>query len=204
MLSIDPEREAAGRTIATMLVAKEIRQGGRIHLETILNEIGALAARFNDMTQSLRDARAETRRGVEERLALEAHLRDTSQLATLGQLAAEIAHEVGTPLGSVSGHLHLALVSPDLPSPVRDRLVIATQEIARVGRIIRDYLDSTRRLEPDISDVDVERTIRDAVFTQVMLSAGDIAGHAGGPAAAIREVNESGLRVTAFQSLRDF
>jgi hypothetical protein len=43
MLSIDPEREAAGRTIATMLVAKELRQGGPIHLETILTEIGALA-----------------------------------------------------------------------------------------------------------------------------------------------------------------
>jgi hypothetical protein len=43
MLSIDPEREAAGRTVATRLVAKEIRHGGRIHLETVLTEIGALA-----------------------------------------------------------------------------------------------------------------------------------------------------------------
>jgi hypothetical protein len=43
MLSIDPEREAAGRTIATMLVANEIRQVGPIHLQTILTEIGALA-----------------------------------------------------------------------------------------------------------------------------------------------------------------
>ena len=40
---------------------------------------------------------------VEERLALEAHLRDTAQLATIGQLAAEIAHEVGTPLGVIAG-----------------------------------------------------------------------------------------------------
>ena len=48
------------------------------------------------------------------------------------------------------------------------------------------------------------RTIRDAGFAQVMLSAGDIAGHAGGSGAAIRAVKESGLRVTAFQPLRDF
>ena len=43
MLAIDPEREVVGRTVAAMLMAKEIKRGGRIHVETILTEIGALA-----------------------------------------------------------------------------------------------------------------------------------------------------------------
>jgi hypothetical protein len=43
MLPIDPEREAVGRTIAAMLMADEIKRGGRIHAETVLTEIGALA-----------------------------------------------------------------------------------------------------------------------------------------------------------------
>lgn len=43
MLSIDPQSEAAGRTVATMLVAEEIKNGGAVHLETILTGIGALA-----------------------------------------------------------------------------------------------------------------------------------------------------------------
>jgi hypothetical protein len=43
MPSIDPERGAAGRTVAAMLMAHEIKRGGRIHPETILTEIGALA-----------------------------------------------------------------------------------------------------------------------------------------------------------------
>jgi hypothetical protein len=43
MLPIDPEREAAGRTIAAMLMAEEIRRGGQLHTETILTELGALA-----------------------------------------------------------------------------------------------------------------------------------------------------------------
>ena len=46
--------------------------------------------------------------------------------------------------------------------------------------------------------------IRDAGFTQVMLSASDLASHPGGEAAAIRAVRESGLRVTGLQVLRDF
>jgi hypothetical protein len=43
MLPIDPEREVVGRSIAAVLMAKQIRQAGGIHPETILTEIGALA-----------------------------------------------------------------------------------------------------------------------------------------------------------------
>jgi len=48
------------------------------------------------------------------------------------------------------------------------------------------------------------RAIREAGFAQVMLNAGDLVGHPGGEEAAVREVRESGLRVTGFQVLRDF
>ena len=46
--------------------------------------------------------------------------------------------------------------------------------------------------------------VRDAGFSQIMLSARDVAGHDGGVEAAARAVKESGLRVTGFQVLRDF
>jgi len=48
------------------------------------------------------------------------------------------------------------------------------------------------------------RAVREAGFTQIMLSAQDIVGHPGGEAAAIAAVHQSGLRVTGFQVLRDF
>ena len=46
--------------------------------------------------------------------------------------------------------------------------------------------------------------MRNAGFAQVMLNANDLAGHPGGPPAAIEVVRRSGLRVTGFQVLRDF
>ena len=46
--------------------------------------------------------------------------------------------------------------------------------------------------------------MREAGFTQVMLAARDLVGHADGWQAAVREVHDSGLRVTGFQVLRDF
>jgi len=48
------------------------------------------------------------------------------------------------------------------------------------------------------------QAVRDAGFGQIMLSARDVVGHAGGDAAAISAVRSSGLRVTGFQVLRDF
>ncbi|MSQ51826.1 MAG: sugar phosphate isomerase/epimerase [Betaproteobacteria bacterium] len=48
------------------------------------------------------------------------------------------------------------------------------------------------------------RAVREAGFSQIMLMARDLTGHAGGVAAAIDAVRESGLRVTGFQVLRDF
>lgn len=43
MLPKDPEREIVGRSIAALLMAQQIRQHARIHAETVLTEIGALA-----------------------------------------------------------------------------------------------------------------------------------------------------------------
>jgi sugar phosphate isomerase/epimerase len=48
------------------------------------------------------------------------------------------------------------------------------------------------------------RAIREAGFSQVMLSARDLVGHEQGWRAAVDEVRASGLRVTGFQVLRDF
>lgn len=48
------------------------------------------------------------------------------------------------------------------------------------------------------------KAVRDAGFTQIMLSARDLVGHPDGMEAAVAEVRASGLRVTGFQVLRDF
>jgi len=85
------------------------------------------------------------------------------RLAALGQLAAQLAHEIGTPLSSVSGHLQLALSQRDLPASLRERLDVSTREIARIGRIVRDYLDSTRSLEAELRPVSLRQVLSEAV-----------------------------------------
>jgi signal transduction histidine kinase len=152
------------------------------------DEVGRLAEGFNRMLEQLSGADREIR-AFSGRLALEIQgaTQDLSKknlalaqlnrllnelrsenaskvrLATLGQLAAQLAHEIGTPLSSVSGHLQLALLQRDVPPALRDRLDVASREISRIGRIVRDYLDSTRSLEPEQKPTSLRRVLQEAV-----------------------------------------
>jgi signal transduction histidine kinase len=109
------------------------------------DEIGKIATRFNDMTFSLRESRGETQRQNEAKLALEQRLGQTEKLATIGQLAAEIAHEVGTPLNVIAGRARSMQRKSKDPEAVEKNAEIVAEQTARITRIIQRLLDFTRR-----------------------------------------------------------
>ena len=109
------------------------------------DEIGAIATRFNEMTYSLRESRTETSRENEAKLALEQRLGQTEKLATIGQLAAEIAHEVGTPLNVIAGRARSIQKKSKDPEAVEKNAEIVAEQTARITRIIQRLLDFTRR-----------------------------------------------------------
>jgi signal transduction histidine kinase len=109
------------------------------------DEIGAIALRFNEMTFSLRESRGETERQNEAKLALEQRLGQTEKLATIGQLAAEIAHEVGTPLNVIAGRARSIQRKSRDPEAVEKNASIVAEQTARITRIIQRLLDFTRR-----------------------------------------------------------
>jgi signal transduction histidine kinase len=109
------------------------------------DEIGQIATRFNEMTFSLRESRSETERQNEAKLALEQRLGHTEKLATIGQLAAEIAHEVGTPLNVIAGRAKSIKRKSKEPDAVEKNAEIVAEQTARITRIIQRLLDFTRR-----------------------------------------------------------
>ncbi len=109
------------------------------------DEIGQIATRFNEMTFSLRESRSETARQNEAKLALEQRLGQTEKLATIGQLAAEIAHEVGTPLNVIAGRARSIQRKSKDPEAVEKNASIVAEQTARITRIIQRLLDFTRR-----------------------------------------------------------
>jgi signal transduction histidine kinase len=127
------------------------------------DEVGDLAERFNEMTGSLREAREEILANVDAKLALEARLRHSEKLATIGQLAAGIAHEVGTPLNVISGRarqLERKMVDP--AEVAKNAGIIATQT-GRITKIIQQLLDFARRPASTRTRVDLQHVAKETL-----------------------------------------
>lgn len=135
------------------------------------NEIGDLAANFDAMVVRLRDGRATLNRRVEELAAANEALAEAQRevvraerMATLGSLAAGIAHEIGNPLAAITGLLELVEDREGVPDELVDDLVRRVQdEVARLNRIVAELLDYARVKEATPGVLDVRDAIAQAV-----------------------------------------
>jgi signal transduction histidine kinase len=124
------------------------------------DEIGVLADRFNEMTRSLRKAREEILAGVNAKLQLEQRLRHSDKLATIGQLAAGIAHEVGTPLNVIGGRARVMARRAEDPKAVEKNADIIASQAERITKIIQQLLDYARRKAPARAGLDLSLVCR--------------------------------------------
>jgi len=141
-------RSSVTRPIEKLLEGvDDVAQGdlSRVLLAERDDEIGTIATRFNEMTFSLRESRGEAARQSEAKLSLEQRLAQSEKLATLGQVAAEIAHEVGTPLNVIAGRAKGMGRKSKNPEAVEKNAKIIAEQTARITRIIQRLLDFTRR-----------------------------------------------------------
>jgi signal transduction histidine kinase len=127
------------------------------------DEIGSLAGRFNAMMNYLREAREKEARATAARQGMEIHLRHAEKLATVGQIAAEIAHEVGTPLNVIGGRARTLARRPGDAAEVQKNAEIITDQVGRITKIIRQVLDASHRSRPCLTQVDVARIVREAL-----------------------------------------
>ncbi len=99
------------------------------------------------------------------RLLVEARrdLTSKERLAALGQLSGTIAHELGNPLNTISGHVQLLARDPACPEALRPGLQALEGEVKRMTGIIRRFLDSARALTPDPEPVDVAALVDDVL-----------------------------------------
>jgi signal transduction histidine kinase len=102
----------------------------------------------------------------EQLFEMQRTLGHAERLAVSGRIVAELAHEVGTPLHSVSGHLELLrreLPAAAVTDDVHRRLGVIEAQLGRVSGIIAQLLDLTRRAGSPPAPVDMNRLVRDTV-----------------------------------------
>jgi signal transduction histidine kinase len=113
------------------------------------DELSELARAFNQMAVDLKKAQERIVREAETKLELERHLRQSEKLATVGQLASGLAHEIGTPLNIIYGRTELIQRKLEDKEGIQKNLEIIINQTERITKIIRQLLGFVRKKKPE-------------------------------------------------------
>jgi len=119
------------------------------------DEMATLAREFNMMSEELQNSYHRLVAEQSERLKLEQDLRRSERLASVGQLAAGLAHEIGTPLNIISGRAEHLVRRPRSAEEIKENLDVIRSQSDRIAAIVRQLLDFSRRREPFFRQVDI-------------------------------------------------
>lgn len=155
-----------GRPIRQVIA--KARAVGKGDLDTPLeirtrNEVGDLAREINTMATRLAEQREAIELAHHERLAAQEQLRHAERLATVGKLAAGIAHEVGTPLNVADGYAKKFLSGEVTGEEAASHARIICRQIARITVMIRRLMRFARREEPRQEPVELLQLVLDTV-----------------------------------------
>src|SRR3984893_4807199 len=143
---------------------QQIAQLGRGNLDVAVSfahrndEIGDLGRNFNKMVVQLREGRVEIERLHRTQMSRAEHL------ATLGEMATGLAHEIRHPLAGIARVIEI--IGRDLPvtSPARSVVKDVRQEINRINHIVTDLLQTARPHPPTVRKTDLHTTVEHAVM----------------------------------------
>ncbi|MBM3143120.1 MAG: PAS domain S-box protein, partial [Chloroflexi bacterium] len=101
----------------------------------------------------------ERKKAEEERKQLELKAQVTSRLASVGEMAAGVAHEINNPLTGVIGYAQLLMDRKDVPPDIRKDLVAMNEGAQRVAGIVKRLLTFSRQTKPERRYVDINELI---------------------------------------------
>jgi PAS domain S-box-containing protein len=117
------------------------RDGGEVFLNAIIRDVTVQKNLVREKTDELRSTTQQ--------------LWQAAKLASVGELAASIAHELNNPLGTVSLRLETVLAKTPPDAPTRPLLAIVEQEVERMARLVGNLLQFSRNSSDQVSTVSV-------------------------------------------------
>jgi two-component system NtrC family sensor kinase len=171
--------------VKEMVRVMEAAEGGQLDVQAKVasgDEIGQLAGHLNRMLARIANFNTELGRKVEEATAESArrneelrrineelfetqkNLARLERLAVAGQLAASLAHEIGTPLNSMSGHVQLLARRSTQDEGTRRRLQIIEKQIENIVRTVKQLLSWTHTIDLHLEPVNLRHTLEESVL----------------------------------------
>lgn len=127
------------------------------------DEISSLENSVNQMEEKLKGAMAALEETIEKLNEKQAELVKAEKLASIGKLAAGIAHEINNPLTSVLTFSSLLLEQCPPDDPRHDRLQKVVQETTRARNIVRQVLNFAREAPLRTEKMNVNRPVTEII-----------------------------------------
>ncbi len=138
--------------------------------EAPANEIGNLTRALANMLKRLDENKRELKSHIvslekanKELKAAQNEIVQSEKLASVGRLAAGIAHEIGNPIGIILGYIDMIMKGDLTPEEEKDFLTRVEGEISRVNIIIRQLLDFSRSSKEERINLNIHPLITDTV-----------------------------------------
>jgi two-component system NtrC family sensor kinase len=130
------------------------------HFNIMADEIQEVMNRNLDLNRHLEDrVREETLNVVQ----LQKQVADLKQLTALGQLTANLAHDLGTPLHSIGGLANLLLEKGGWPPDVSHKLNLIVQQTQRLDNVIQNVRRATRLPEPHFEVLTIQHILSETL-----------------------------------------
>lgn len=133
-------------------------------------ELSELAQSFNEMAQSLAENEELVANQIQELLDINEELELTrrglirsERLASVGQLAAGVAHEIGNPLSAILGYVGFLAEGGTDEATFKDILKRIEKDVIRIRSIVKGLLDYSRPGSSTIKRVDLNMLINDTI-----------------------------------------
>jgi len=137
-------------------------------------ELALLAESFNAMLKSLRQMKSDleewgrtleqkVKQRTEELVAMQARVAQSERLASLGMLAAGVAHEVNNPLGGILALTALTVEDMPKDDPNREDLEEVIRQTERCRDIVKGLLEFSRQSKGVIEKVDLNKVLQDTM-----------------------------------------
>ncbi|MCX6038893.1 MAG: cache domain-containing protein [Chloroflexi bacterium] len=159
VLSYLLSRSISGPIKKLVLASKEVANGNldtKVEITTT-DELGKLAYTFNKMALALRERDDKLKEFTRSKIM------ESERLALIGQLAANVAHELNNPLQGIVTYSHLLLEELPHDDPARDSLEKIVTQANRSRDIIRGLLDFSRQRKPDKTLCDITNVLKGCV-----------------------------------------
>ncbi|RKX71651.1 hypothetical protein DRP53_00775 [candidate division WOR-3 bacterium] len=106
-------------------------------------------------------------RDISEVKMLREQLLQSEKLAVLGQLAAGVAHEINNPINGIITYIHLLQKKLDKNEidleKWKEDLKLIERETQRIGRLVKNLLNFSRKTEPDLRPLKIDRLVEDTL-----------------------------------------